>query len=650
MAAQRTWMLLALLVLSGCYSLPDSTDAVVNSLAREVRDPLLNTVDATPLPPAALAPGQTPAAPRADPGKGGAVPPGEDAYLKQLAAAWAQKQETKPPLPPVQKLLTIPEELPGLKVPPLDWPTKDRKAQQEAIKRLFPPLPALPPEQPPQLGPDGRPLTLSDLQSLATANNPTIKNAVAGIEAAKGALKQAGAYPNPFVAWEADTIGTSGGKGSGYQGAWVDQIIKGGNDLKLKTAAALMDLDNARLALKKARYDLATQVRSYYFAVLVARENIKVSRALARFTDEVFRVQVDLLRAGTAAPYEPMQVRALALQARFNLYQAHNQYLASWRQLAAALGLPHMPPTDLAGRVDLPVPVYDYQAVLDQVLNRHTDVLTGMNNIQKGRYLLELARVAPFPDFDTRLLIQKDYTAPPFLMVYSAVLSFQLPVWDLNRGNLLQARGQLTQFYQAPQMTRLQLTGTLADAFNRYVNAREQVRIAMLQIQDQVRVYRGVYERYRRVFPGAELFGAGVTFGDVVTAQQTLATYIISYITALGAQWTAVVDVANLLQTDDLFQTGRTQEVLPVPDLEHFLPWPCVRPELAAGKRAPAADKGKDAAVRSAALLPPQGAGVAPARLGPAQPVAEAGPVIQAAPESPPVQPVAAPARLAPPR
>ena len=53
------------------------------------------------------------------------------------------------------------------------------------------------------------------------------------------------------------------------------------------------------------------------------------------------------------ATYEPMQVRVLALQARTLTIQGHNRYLAAWKQLAAAVGLPGLPPSELAG--DSPV-------------------------------------------------------------------------------------------------------------------------------------------------------------------------------------------------------------------------------------------------------------------------------------------------------
>src|SRR5262249_18422987 len=155
---------------------------------------------------------------------------------------------------------------------------------------------------------------------------------------------------------------------------------KTGGKLKLAEAAATMDWLNADWALRRAQTDLMTQVRTNYFAVLVALETVKVTRSLARFTEEVYNVQVEqLVQGGLVAAYEPMQLRALAIQARGALVQARNRYTAAWKQLAASLGLPKMPPSELAGRVDMAVPHYDYDKALARVLTGHTDIATAQN-------------------------------------------------------------------------------------------------------------------------------------------------------------------------------------------------------------------------------------------------------------------------------
>jgi cobalt-zinc-cadmium efflux system outer membrane protein len=547
---------LFLLALSGCGCLTSRVDRQISELASLVdRVEIHPALDqAPPAAPEVKTPSQRPESvppPKEVPGAWVPV----DASVQQVAAQQPQK---KPP-----PRFAVPPGIPGADAPPISKFPEDPEQKKLAIQKLYPPLPPAPRMRPTAPSPEGRPMTLADLQRLAAIYSPSIKSAEAAVEAAKGAVKQAGAYPNPTVFFEQDTVGTGP---AGYEGFGFNQLVKTANKLKLQQAAAMMDLLNARLALKRSYTDLAYQVRTNYFNVLVALEGVKINEALYVFTNNIYRIQVDLAEGIDTAPYEPLQLRPLALQARFNLIQAQNQYLASWKQLAATLGLRDMPPTELAGRVDMPVPVFEYDQVLNRVLAGHTEVLTAVNSIQKARFNLQFAKVTRIPDVGLNVLVQKDTTAPPNTFVHSLQFSMPVPVWDQNQGNIKQAEGLLSQAMAGPELARNALTNSLADAFNRYVTNRENVDITLQQVRDQVRAYVSLYER-RWSLPGQ------VGFGDQVTAQQTLAGYIAAYVAALGAQWTAVNDVANLLQTDDLFQAGQRQDMAPVPDLRE-LPGP----------------------------------------------------------------------------
>jgi cobalt-zinc-cadmium efflux system outer membrane protein len=512
---------------------------------------------------------------RAVPLKGDAPPtPDKKSPAGPIQPIAFREQEKKPP-----ERLTIPPGLPGADAPAIPEVPRDPEQKKKFLQKVFPNLEPAPQLSPLAPGPEGRQMTLADLQRFAATYSPAIKSAEAAVEAAKGAVKQAGAYPNPSVFFEQDTVGTGPG---GYEGFGFNQVVKTANKLKLQQAAAMMDLLNAQLALKKAYSDLAYQVRTNYFAVLVALEGVKSNEALFKFTNESYRVQVDMVEGQLSAPYEAMQLRALAIQARFNLVQSQNQYLASWKQLAATLGLRDMPPTELSGQVDMPVPFFEYNEVLRRVLASHTDLLTAFNNIQKARFNLKLAQVTPVPDVTLNVLVQKDYTAPPNQIVHSLQFGIPVPVFDQNQGNIKQAEGMLAQANAGPDQTRNTLTISLADAFNRYETARYNVEIALQQCRDQIRAYSRLRAR-RGSDPTA------VSFGDIVTAQQTLAGYVAAYVAALGSQWTAVNDVANLLQTDDLFQAGPRQQMAPVPTLNELplprgflprLPAPLRREEL----------------------------------------------------------------------
>jgi cobalt-zinc-cadmium efflux system outer membrane protein len=537
------------LLLGGCHQYPFHTDP--DRVACELASRPIDVRPATPDP--------------APAGEEQSQPPAEEP--KPAAKAQA---------------ISVPPEVPGANVPPINFKDLTPEERERAIDRLFAPLPAAGANPLPLPSPEGRPLDLRDLQNLAMSSSPLVKQAAADVEAARGALIQAGAYPNPIVGMEWDEIGQGNlpheRVTAGQPGGYVDQTIKTAGKLRLSRAAAEQDVRSSEFALRRAQLDVMTQVRGGYFAVLAAQENMRVNLALARFTEEVYRIQVGQLRAAQVAPYEPLQFRAQAVQARFALAQARHRYVSAWKQLAAAMGVPGMPPAPLAGRIDMPIPVYHYDEVAARVLARHTDVLTARAGLERARYNLRLAQVAPIPDVDVRVCVQKDYTADPHNGMVLLQVGGPIPVWNCNRGNILQAQAQMVRASEEEHRVRDDLARQLADAFERYSYNRELLApYTGTLLPDQVRVFNGVLARYWELGKATD-----VSFIDVSTAQQNLITAVTGYLQALAAHWQAVVDIAALLQTEDLFQVGTepapTECLPPLPDLDKLLPLPCCHP------------------------------------------------------------------------
>jgi cobalt-zinc-cadmium efflux system outer membrane protein len=419
-------------------------------------------------------------------------------------------------------------------------------------------------------GPDGHPYTLADLQQLAAANSPTLRQAASDVEAARGALIQARTYPNPTVGYVASP--SNDGSTAGVQGFQIDQVVRTSGKQKLQAAAAEVALRNAELALKRARSDLSTQVRTAYFGLLVAREAVRVNKALVQFTDEVYRIHTQLTAgAGNFGPHEPAALRAQAYTARLAYKQAIQAYIYAWKQLVSTIGLRQLPLTEVAGRIDTAIPYYDYDTVLAHALRNHTDVLTARNGVIQARYNLMAQQVTPIPDVDFLVLVQKEFALPPQQWVPSATVSFPLPIWDQNKGNIISAEAALVRATEEPHRVEVTMTNSLAAAYANYksnLDALEYYRRFILP--DQVRYYRGVFiSHHEQALAG---------FGDLVSAQQTLYADVISYLGVLGQLWTSVVTVADFMQTDDLFQLAKPQAVPELPDLEHLPDWVCPHP------------------------------------------------------------------------
>lgn len=450
--------------------------------------------------------------------------------------------------PKLSERLKIPTELPGADVPPLSLPPYDPDAPQvreQAIDELFPDLPTVPAKVQVIPGAADRPLTLEDLQQLALSNNPLIVQATADIESAMGLAIDAGTHPNPIIGYEADTVSSSGTRN--YQGVYMSQQIITAGKLELAQAKANVDVMNSQLNAKKARLELLARVRAQYFAVLVAKENETITEALVRFTDEAYRVQVEQLKGGQSAAYEPMQLRVLANQARAALNLAQNRYISASKQLAATIGIPDLPPVNLAGRADVMVPLMNYDEVLTRVLNTHTDMLVARNEETQSRIALRLEEITPIPDVVFYGTLQKDFTNPAFnKQSYNMQIGVPVPLWDRNKGGIRAAQGKVVRSVEERAKVRNELTNKLADAFERYQNNLNLIEYYRTQIiPDQSRAYRGVYERHQQE-PDA------VGFGDIVVAQQALLSSITTYINALGAKWTAVTDLSALLQVESM--------------------------------------------------------------------------------------------------
>jgi cobalt-zinc-cadmium efflux system outer membrane protein len=449
-------------------------------------------------------------------------------------------------------------------VPRLDLGPPGPERTQRALKVLVP-IPEVGPNPQAILPPIGRPLTLADLQRIAMTTSPLLRQAMANVEAARGAAFQAGLPPNPTIGFEDDTFGTTGG--AGYVGGYAEQLIKTGNKLQLSRAAAAMDLRNAEVALRRAQMDLATRIRGGYFAVLVARENVRINSVLVHLVTKVYEGQVELVRhGGFEAVYAALYTRVLAVQQLAVLAQARHSYVGAWKQLAANMGAPAMPLYALAGRVDMPMPVFQYDKVLARVLSRHTEVMRAANSLQQARFNLLLAKVNAYPDVDLRVLIQKDYTGLPYEIAPSVAVSLPLPIWNRNQGGIAQAQANLVYAATEPRNVRNTLTGTLAEAFNRYEYNRAVLAYYQNEIlPTQVQVYNRLYERF--------LYGevGGLNIGDVIVAQQVLSGAISTYVTTLGATWQAVVDVTDFLQTSDMFhidkELARMECVPPLPNM-----------------------------------------------------------------------------------
>jgi cobalt-zinc-cadmium efflux system outer membrane protein len=449
---------------------------------------------------------------------------------------------------------------------PPDTP-ESRPARLKAIDALFPELPPLSPDPVVDGLPGTKPVTLEELLDFARRNSPVISQAAADVADAQGRWVQVGLYPNPTIGAQADQIGDIGPYGQ--FGAYFNQNIVTAGKLGIARSVAFFDLLNAQVRLRRAEAEVAQRVRTNYYAALVAADTVRFSRLLAGLTDEVYRRQVALVRGGQAAPYEAAALLSLVGQAETTLAASRNRYVSAWKQLAAAVNAPAMPPAPLAGRSDAPLPRYQFEALQARLLATHTDIVVARNSITQAQRTVTREQVRPIPDVQNYWYFQRDTLAyhqqqPSFQAGFQ--IGVTVPLFDRNQGGIMSARAQLARATAEVPRVQNELIQRLADAYERYETARQQVELYRERIlPNLVTAFRGVYQRYQ-VEPGQ------VNYNDVVTAQQNLVVQMAGYLQALQAQWQAVSDLAGVLQVIDIAELLNTPPV-PAPET-----WPDATP------------------------------------------------------------------------
>jgi cobalt-zinc-cadmium efflux system outer membrane protein len=370
--------------------------------------------------------------------------------------------------------------------------------------------------------PNGRPLTLAELQSLAVRNSAKIKQAAADVAAVRENAKRAGLYPEPTPAGEDEALKSAE---HGYVGAFFEPLTKPDSKLELARAVAVADLMNARLALRRAETDVLSRVRSAYFAAVLARKNHAVARDVVEFM-------------------EASTVKESA--ARGALEQAAQHSSDARKQLAAAVGVAEVPESRLDDRFDPPLPVFDRAEAAEHVLRRHTDVLAADNAWMKARIQLQAAQRRDVQFVALRMALQKDEDANPATPSKGSQVGLPLPVWGADPVAVRQAEQRLARADETRRRVRKELFAKLAEAFDRYESGRSLLRTYRDQIlPDQVRAYAEIVQR-------CNFEDGAAASRDVVVGREKLAGTFGVYLTTLGDVWRAAVDVADLLQSDDL--------------------------------------------------------------------------------------------------
>jgi cobalt-zinc-cadmium efflux system outer membrane protein len=383
-------------------------------------------------------------------------------------------------------------------------------------------------------------LTLSDLEQMALQNNPTLSQAQARVRAARGVWQQVGLYPNPVAGYAAEEMGDAGT--AGKQGGFIGQEFVTGGKLRLNRQVACQEVIRLQQELAAQQFRVLTDVQTGFYDVLVAQRTIELADRLVKIAEEGVQTAEALMKAKEGSRVDILQARVERNTAKIMYDNARNRHQGVWRRLAAVVGMPDMAPAQLAGNIeDTGLPLR-WEDALSRVLSESPELAAAAAEVQTAQWTTQRARVEWIPNVGVQATVQHDNASGDD--VAGVQVALPLPLFNRNQGNIVAADSRLIAAQRNVERVRLNLQRRLAEVFQRYANARQQVE-----------KYRGT------ILPDAketlDLVASGYQQGEfsylnLLTAQRTYFQSNLAYLESLLELKSAHAEVEGLLLNESL--------------------------------------------------------------------------------------------------
>ena len=396
------------------------------------------------------------------------------------------------------------------------------------------------------------PLTLERLEAMAIANNPTLRQAQAAVEAARGRSRQAGAWPNPTVGYTGAEISRGPTIRGGEHGFFVEQTIPLGGKLQLGRNVFAREADQAQALMTLQEQRVRAAVRTQYYQVLTLERRVDVNDRLAQLGVEAVDVSRQLFNVGAADRPDVLESEVVARRAQLDATAARNARFAAWRRLAALVGDPSLMPQPLATSIDAAVPELDRATALRSLLSTSPEVVAARADVERNRALVAQARRTTFPDLFVRAgrnynreLLETSSAGAPEAVGWESELEagISIPLFNRNQGGVAAARAEEVRAEAELRRLELSIEARLASAFDEYLTAlrsAEAYRDDMLPRAEEA--YRLYLARYRE---------AAAAYPQVLIAQRTLFELSGDYLRDVEAAWRAALRIQGFLLDED---------------------------------------------------------------------------------------------------
>ena len=392
-------------------------------------------------------------------------------------------------------------------------------------------------------------MTLEQLEQLALQNNPTGAAATAGIDAARGRTRQAGAFPNPVVGYSGEEIKTGDLDRRGEHGFFVEQTIPLGGKLRLLRNVFQKTIEQAEAVRDLQRLRILSSVRQAYYSVLLTERRIEVQERLAALASEAVGVTAQLFNVGAADRPDYLQIEIESRRLQLQLNRARNERFSLRAHLAALTGVREVADRPLAGSIDTAMPNLEREQIIRTLLDQSPELRAARADLERTRAVTARARRETSPDLFLRggSAYNREFgedTGRPIGWEGTLEAGISVPLFNRNTGGIAAARADETR--AQAELTRLELAlqSRAATQFAAYLTALRDAEAYRSEILPRAEeAYRLYLSRYREMAAASP---------HVLVAQRTFFEMATESLQSLSEAGRAALQLQGLLAGDGL--------------------------------------------------------------------------------------------------
>ncbi len=325
-------------------------------------------------------------------------------------------------------------------------------------------------------------LSLAQAKEIAFEKNWDLLASKSGIDAATAQLIVAKEFPNPTAAISTAYIGRYRAGTVEGNSLWdrnydtifaVNQLIEIAGKRSHRQAAAKAGILGAKARFYDAKRTLDQGVTKAYIAAMLAEENVGILTESSHLLRHQAEIAESRFKAGDISDSDKKQIEINAEQ--YELQAKSAQATAVQARIAVEILMAVPQPKGnyvSAGSLDDLVAAPLPPGAKTGSEAARPDVLAAEADLKGAKANLQLQKAIRIPD--PTVLLQYEHqppnTGPPGDTLGVGV-SFPLPLWNLNGGNIKAAQASVDQFTLAAGKVRTQMEADIANAESEYGEA-----------------------------------------------------------------------------------------------------------------------------------------------------------------------------------